>query len=229
MKIALTTLALATGLAAPAIADINVTDYEDLAEGFYGEELNHNGVTYRNVNNQAGVFPDGSTFDAGDLNGTIVVEDARVLYNDFPDWGSPVNCLTFGGVFIPGSNVSLGALSTVTMDLDSPADSASLELAYYENGPWGGIEYRLDAMLNGEVVASDSFTIANLGGRDNVAFTTMSVDGAVFDSLHLYATYNGEYSAPRGLVDNLAINSIPAPASVVAFAGLAGLAGRRRR
>jgi hypothetical protein len=223
---------LAAASAAPALADISVSTYDDLAENFYGSSFHYNGVTYSNVNDQAGVFPDGNVIIPGDpifgLGDQVIVENATLLYNDFPDYGSANNALTFGTTYVVGDNLSLGALSTVTMTLDQVADFASLELAYYENGPWGGIVYHLDAFRNGSLVASDSFSISDLGGRDNIAFATMSVDGAVFDTLQLYATWNGQYTGPRGLVDNLTLNTVPAPGAL-ALLGLGGLAGRRRR
>ncbi len=233
MNTSMATIAALAGLSATALGGVSVSTYDDLAEAFYGTEFHYNGVTYRDVNNVDGVFPDGGTFDAGDgINGlgtTIIVENATLLYNDNPGFGSPNNGLTFGTSYVVGDNLSVGALSTVTMDLDVLADSASLEIAYYENGPWGGIEYHLDAISNGVVVASDSFSISDLGGRDNIAFGSLSVDGAVFGSLRLYATYNGEYSGPRALIDNLTISSIPAPSSVLALGGLVGFTARRRR
>lgn len=219
-------------MSAQALATVSVSTYDDLGEGFYGTTYHYNGITYTDVNNVPGVFPDGSTFTAGDgvtgLGTEIIVEDATLLYNDFPGWGSADKCLTFGTSYINGDNVSLGALSTVTMLLDDNADAASLEMAYYENGPWGGIVYHLDALMGGSVVASDSFSISDLGGRDNIAFATLSVSGAEFDSLHLYATYGAEYSGPRILVDNLTLNTVPAPASA-ALLGLGAVAMRRRR
>ncbi len=223
--------ALAIGVCSVAQAD--VTDYEDLAEGFYGQSLYHNGVTYTDVNNVSGVFPDGNTFEPGGgvegLGNEIMVENAGLLYADFPEFGSGNNALTFGSSFIPGDNVSLGAISTVTMQLDEVATSASLEMAYYENGPWGGIVYHLDAFMAGSLVASDSFTISDLGGRDNIAIATLAVDGANFDSMQLYATLGSEYSGPRILVDDLTINYVPAPGALALMMGAFGLAPRRRR
>src|SRR5262245_29309550 len=110
-------VALTTG----ASAGVSVSNYDDLAEDFYGESFTYNSVTYRTVNDQPGVFPDGGTFDASGVNGlgnTVVVENATLLYNDFPGWGSPTNALTFGSSYINGDNLSLGALSAVWMDLD---------------------------------------------------------------------------------------------------------------
>lgn len=235
MNRTISALLTASALAAPAFAGMSVSHYDDLTENFYGESFSYNGVTYHSVNNVHGVFPDGNTFEpGGGINGLgnqVIVENATLLYNDFPSFGSANNALTFGSSYIVGDNVSLGAISTVTMDLDEVADFASLEMAYYENGPWGGIVYHLDAYSGGSVVASDSFSISDLGGRDNIAFATLSVGsvgGVTFDSLRLYATLGSDYSGPRILVDNLTINSVPAPGTL-ALLGLGGLAARRRR
>ena len=82
--------------------------------------------------------------------------------------------------------------------------------------------------MGGSVVTSDSFSISDLGGRDNIAFATLSVDGAEFDSLHLYATYGDDYSGPRALLDNLTIHSVPAP-SALALLGMGAMGVSRRR
>ena len=220
-------------MSASAMAEVSVSTYDELSEGFFGESFTHNGVTYSDVNNVDGVFPSGDTFTAGGgvtgLGTEIIVENAALFYNDFPTWGSPTNALTFGTTFVNGDNLSLGALSTVTMSLDSIADFASIEMAYFENGPWGGIEYHLDAIMGGSVVATDSFVLSDFGGRDNVATSTLSVSGADFDSLHLYATFGSDFSGGRALLDNLTINSVPTPGSLVVLVGSAGLMSRRRR
>jgi hypothetical protein len=201
-------------------------DYENFAEGFLGTSFSHAGVTYRDSNTVSGFYADGVPFNDTELGNEFIIEDATLLYNDFPGYGSPVKSLTFGSAFIPGTNLSIGALASAWMDLDVPATAASLDLAYYENGPWGGIEYILAAVQGGSVVASDSFIISDLGGRDNPTYATLSVSGVEFDSLHLYAWLNGAYTAPRGMIDDLSITSVPEPAALL---GLVLLAGFRRR
>lgn len=225
---------LSAAFAAPAMAQTVVSNYDNLAEAFYGSEFTYDGVTYSQVNNVNGVFPSGDPFEAGGgvegLGDTIIVENATVLYNDFPEWGSANNVLTFGGAYVVGDNLSLGALSTVTMTLDQVADFASFEMAYYELGPWSGIQFNFEAMMGGSVVASDSFTIAGTdpGERDRIAFATMTVSGAEFDSMRIYATFGADYSGPRFIMDDLTINYVPAPGSL-ALLGLSGLLVRRRR
>ena len=198
--------AAVTAAAAPI-----VIDYEDLTEGNQGDPLSHMGLTYYDLNTVSGVFPDGSVFDPEPLD-EFIVENAGLLYQDFPGYGSPVNALTFGIAYVPGENLTIGGLSNVTIDLAGNAESASFDLAYYERGPWGGIEFHLDALDGDVVVASDSFVIASGDGRDNPAVATMSVSGASFNRLKFYATFGGEYSKPRAIIDDLTIEYIdPVP------------------
>ena len=193
---------------APLAASAVVIDFDDLDEGFLGNPWSHMGVTMHSVNNVSGVFPSGDTFEP-QLNQECIIETADLFYSEFPDFGSPSNALTFGTTYIPGENLSLGPLSTVTMDLENPANSLSLDIGFYENGPWGGIIYHLDAYYDGSVVASNSFTIAGNDpeDRDNPTFRNFAVSGAVFDQVILYATYGGDYSMPRALIDNLMIDT----------------------
>ncbi len=193
-----------------------VNDFENLNEGFQGVELIDNGVRFYNVNNVDGVYPDGNTFIAGDsapdgLGTQLIVETATFFYNDFPAWGSPSNALTFGRAFIGGDNLTIGPLSTVSMDLDAEAESASIDLGFYENGPWGGIVIHFEAYLNGSLVDADTVTISDLGGRDNPTTATLAVAGGHFDSLRLYSTLGAEFTAPRILIDDLTISPVAGP------------------
>jgi len=182
-----------------------VSTYDDLPEGFLGESYTYNGVTYHDANGIGGVFPDGSTFEADDVGSNFTVENAGYYFDDYPDWGSSPNVLTFGDVYIPGENFSIGPLVRASMDLETPATAATLQMVYYEHGPWGGIEIHLDAFNGGELVGSDVVTLAGGGDRDNLATNTLSVSGVEFDSLKLYATYDGQPTAPRVMIDNLDI------------------------
>lgn len=182
-----------------------VSDYDDLVEGRLGTSFHYNGVNYRDCNGIAGVFPDGSTFDADYPGEQFIIEDATSFYPDFPQYGSAPNALTFGFMYAEGTSVSLGGFVRATLDLDAPASALRFDAAYYENGPWGGIEFHVDAYRDGKVVASDMLTISDHGGRDNATVTTMGVSGAVFDSVKIYATYDGQPSAPRLMIDNLEV------------------------
>lgn len=218
-----------------AFADVSVSNYDDLTEGSLGSgDFHYNGVTYTAVNSVDGVFPDGNTFVAGgdgfeSLGNEYIVERATFFFDEFPDFGSRNNVLTFGRAFVPGDNLTIGPLSTLTMMLDSVADSASVDLGYFENGPWGGMVLHFEAFMNGVVVDADTLTISDLGGRDNGAVATLMVGGAEFDSLQLYATLGNDFTAPRVLMDNLTVNSVPAPSALALLLGAGGLMSRRRR
>ncbi len=187
----------------PVLANVGVTTYETLSEGFLGQSFTLDGVQYRDCNNVGGVFPDGSTFVPADIGDNFIIENSTIFFNDFPTWGSPINTLTFGTAFVNGDNLSLGAFANAWMDLATPSNAVSFDMAFYENGPWGGIVFHLDAVRNGVVVGSDTVTIANGGGRDNIVVDAMSVEGVEFDSVHIYATFGAEFSAPRLIIDNL--------------------------
>lgn len=183
--------------------------YDDLVEGDLGTSFHYNGITYSECNGIAGVLPSGSTFDATYPGEQFLIEDATNFFPDFPGYGSSPNALTFGLLFAEGPSASLGGFVRATLTLDAPASALRFDAAYYENGPWGGIELHVDAYREGEVVASDMFTISDLGGRDNAAARVMGVSGAVFDSVKIRATYNGQPSAPRLMIDNLVVTPAP--------------------
>lgn len=229
MRIARVLGVLLMGASAVAALGDVFEDYESFSEGFLGESFSHNGVDYVAANDVSGVFPDGSTFVPADIGTTFTIEKATLFYNDFPGYGSPNKSLMFSGVYVPGDNLSIGALASVDMKLAEASNAASLQLGYYENGPWGGIVYHLDALLGDTVVDSDTFVISDLGGRDNPTYQTMSVAAPQFDGLHLYATWGDDYTAPRGMIDNLTVTAVPEPATL--SAGVLGtlLMLRRRR
>lgn len=190
-----------------------VSDYDGEEEGFLGASWTDQGVHYHSVNGVDGVFPNGDTFTADDNGDQLIIEQATLLFNDFPEFGSAPNVLTFGTSFVPGDNLTLGAMSRVRMDLDQPAGDATFEMVYYENGPWGGIDFNLEAYDGDTLVARDSFTIVgdDPDGRDNIAFSSLSVEAPSFDSLYLYATYQGDFSAPRLMIDDLTITPVAKP------------------
>jgi len=186
-------------------APAHVTDYDDLVEGFYGDAFDYDGIHYHDCNGLDVVFPGGTSATAAEIGSDFVIENARLFYPDFPGFGSSPNVLTFGRGLIEGDNFSIGAFSRAVMDLATPASAARFDLAYFENGPWGGIVLHLDAMLGDDLVASDRITISDLGGRDNIVTGTMHVEAERFDRLRFYATYGDQPSAPRVMIDNLAL------------------------
>src|SRR5688572_30619573 len=113
-------------------------NFDAETEGFKGEVFTSGGITFSEINNVNGFYPDGQPFTPENNGGQAVIEDSAVVALDFPDFGSTPNTLTFGLAFIPGGNVTIGPLATAKMTLDSgTVTQASFDLIYYENGPWG--------------------------------------------------------------------------------------------
>lgn len=217
-------LIVAAGLAAGAQAQF--ADFDGETEGFLGTSYTSGGILFSDANNVNGFFPDGEPFTPDDLGTDFIIEQSTVVWNDFPDYVSFPNTLTFGRAFIPGDNVTIGPLATASMSANGTFTSGELDLIFYENGPWGGITVTLEAMLGGNVVDSTSFVVADNGGRDNPAAMHMMVSAPAFDSMRIYSTLNGDYTTIRGLLDN--VSFVPAPGAAALF-GLAGLASWRRR
>lgn len=150
--------------------------------------------------NRTRCFPNGNTFPAS-AEDVCIIEDASFLYADLPDFGSLDKAMTFGISLITDDNLTLGPLTTVTMDLETEALGAALELVYFENGPWDGIVFHLGALVDDRVVASDEFTIANGGGRDNIAVGGLSLTwDTPFRLLKFYARFGSEFSRPRAMI-----------------------------
>lgn len=203
------------------------TSFDSLAEGFVGPTFSDGGITFFDLNNNSGINPDGSNFGPGDYGTDFIIENATFAVNDFPGFLSGPNALSFGSAFVPGDNLSINILSTFSMTTGQVENSADLDLVYYENGPWGGIELHLRALLNGSIVGEDVIVISDLGGRDNPTGAHMSISGVDFDTLVFTAEFaNGTATAFAGIFDN--VNIVPAPGGAVLLA-LGGLTLSRRR
>lgn len=199
--------------------------YDDLPEQFMGTSFDYQGVHYRDLNMVSGVYPGpgGSAFGpggvaVGGLGNQFIIEDAGLLYDDFPDFGSPPNGLNPGDLMFPapGPNLSLGALASMWMDLDQPAFGVQVELVYYENGPWHNIEITLEGYRDGKPVTDTRFQLLSddLDGRDNIGYRTLSLPaGVMVDQLHLHSRKisDGVYTAPRIMLDNLQLRVLRQP------------------
>ncbi len=216
-------IAALTGIAAGDVANFDAD-----AEGFKGSSFTSGGITFFDLNTVTGENPDGSGFGPGDYGTDLIVERAVALFNDFPGVVSSPNVLSWGSAFVPGDNLSVNIFSTVSMTNGSVQNSASLDLLYFENGPWGAIDIHFDALLGGSVVASNVLTVSDLGGRDNITSTHLSINGVEFDELRLYAQFgNGTNTVIAGVIDNVTITPAPGAASLLVIGGLVG--ARRRR
>jgi hypothetical protein len=191
------------------------TSFDSETEGFKGEVFASGGITFSEINNVNGFYPDGQPFTPEDNGRQAIIEDSAVVALDFPDFVSTPNTLTFGLAFIPGGNVTIGPLATAKMTLGGgTATQAGFDLIYYENGPWGGITVTVQALLGSFVVGTTSFVVSDLDpqGRDNPAARHLTVSHAGgLNGVRIFSTKNGDYTTIRGLVDNVTFGSVPAP------------------
>jgi hypothetical protein len=182
------------------------TNFDSFEEGFYGQSFAFDGITVFDVNNVSGVNPDGQPFDPEDIGTEVIIEDSTFLLNDYPEAGSLPNMLTFGSAYVNGPNLSLGALATASFTTGVQATSASFTLTYYDEYVWDGIEVTLDALLGGEIVSTQSFTIVGKeeGEREIIDVKPMAVSGITFDTLRIHASLNGQNTTFRAMVDDMA-------------------------
>ncbi len=204
------------------------TGFETPREGFVGSSFTDGGITFYDLNNDSGLNPDGTTYGPGDYGTDFIIENATLAINDYPDVLSGSHALSWGTSYIAGDNLSINIVSTFSMTTDSIETDASMDLLYFENGPWGGITIELLAMLGGDVVNTDSILISDLGGRDGLIGDRLSVTGVEFDSLTVNARYaDGTSTVFAGLIDNVTITPAPGTVGLLALAGT-GIVRRRR-
>lgn len=224
-KTILSTVAIAS-LCSAAFAG-GSTGFEDPREGFMGSSFTDGGITFFNLNNDSGLNPDGSTYGPGEYGTDFIVENATLAINDYPDTLSGTNALSWGTSYIAGDNLSINIVSTFSMTTNTNETDASLDILYFENGPWGGITIELLAYNHGELVNFDSILVSDLGGRDNLIGDSLSVSGIEFDTLTVNARFDdGTSTVFAGLIDN--VNITPAPGTVGIFL-IAGTGAIRRR
>jgi hypothetical protein len=203
----LSATAAAMSLATAALAQSANFDAE--TEGFKGQTFTSTGIRFFDCNTVNGFYPgpEHEPFTPQDLGTNLIVEDATVVHDDFPTFVSAPNTLTFGLAYVPGTNASLGPLAAVSLQpaTPTPMSQAGFDIIYYENGPWGGIVVTVDALQNGQVVGTTSFTVSDLGGRDNPIAQRLSVSAASFDTVRITSRLNGDYTTLRALIDNVVL------------------------
>mgnify|MGYP000532132318 CR=1 FL=1 len=204
------------------------TGFESQTEGWVGSSFTDGGITFFGLNNDSGLNPDGSTYVPGEYGTEFIVENATLAINDFPGTLSGTNALSWGNSWIAGDNLSVNIVSTFSMSTNQTETDAWFDILYFENGPWGGITIELLAFNRGDLVNSDSITISDLGGRDNLVGDQLGVFGVEFDSLTVNARFaDGTSTVFAGLIDNVNITPAPGTVGVLAIAG-AGMVRRRR-
>lgn len=211
-------LVLAGSLWCAAACPAALATFDDLAEGFHGNSFTTGGITFFEP---VHFFGEAAPF---------AVEDASEVLPTFPGLGdhySSPNVLGLAAVIDGPTGWFLTRIEQIKMTTGRVESYARMDVFYNNSDAYAGAEVILEALLDGQVVATDSFTIA--GGSRQPAWSELEISGVPFDTLRLAAIGapgSGEGDGFLGSLDNVEI--VPAPGTLVA-AALAGLPLARRR
>lgn len=199
-------MVLALALPALGSAVTFTADFDSKPEGTNGATLTDDGITFSNGYN-------------GLWATNFVVENATgELGSPF----TPRNGMTLGG-YLPGPGASFGRTKSFDFGVGLPATAASLDIWNLDAA--AGNTVRLVGLSGGNVVASSSYMI-------NSAFVIQHRNLAVtglFDSLRLEVSGPSQDGASFLVFDNVTVEAVPEPATLLVLgAGLAAIARRRR-
>jgi hypothetical protein len=199
-------------------APASIATFDDFAEGFQGQEFVDGGIRFFDP---VHFFGEGAPF---------VIEDVGSGLPQFPGlqehFSSP-NVLGLAGFISGPDGWLMGRIEQIKMTTGKPANSARIDVFYDDSPDFAGTKVRLEAMLNGQVVAIDTFTIEGLDSK-RPYWNELAISGTTFDTLRLSAVGGlggGNDDGFLGSLDNVRI--IPAPG--VLAAGLIAAARPRRR
>ncbi len=117
----------------------------------------------------------------------MVADRADGMLSGQPGFTAP-NVLAFGG-YAPGNTAAFGQFGSMHMEPTSGRASVAIVNVYDFGNLHNGRTLTLEAAFNGQVVASDTITLST-GGF--VRHNELSVSGAQFDELILYAGPSGD-------------------------------------
>jgi hypothetical protein len=218
MKQPVLALVLSVAVAGPVLGAI--ATFDELSEGFHGEEFSSGGITF---------------FDPVHFFGEpapFVVENVAEVLPIFPGleqhFSSP-NVMGLAGYIDGPTGWLMGRIEQIKMTTGQVATAARMDVFYDDSGFFAGTGVLLEAMLEGEVVATDSFTVAGLDSK-RPYWNELEISGVKFDALRLSAVGGlggGDDNGFLGSLDNVEI--VPAPGALLLGAiATAALYGRRR-
>lgn len=208
---------LTTALACAA-AQAEVATFDDLQEGFTPTTFTSGGITFSH-----GLwFPDSVdlTFGIDNASGDFPFKGYGSIY-------SAPNIMTVGGyVTGPGTGYFRVHSWQATADMQV-RNFARLDLFHVVDFPETTVA--LEAFMNDELVATDSFMITESmpGVSDH---RVLSISGVEFNRIRFIATggiFPGDANGILGVFDNVEMSLIPSPAALAML--LAGAAMTRRR
>jgi hypothetical protein len=151
-----------------ASARAATADFDALTEGTNGSVITDGGLTFTNLDNR-GVSPP---------PGNIAIDQADADLGGMAGF-TATNALGFGG-YSPGPNGAFGRFGSIEISSGGLGESA--EVNVFENGGYAGTVLRLEALLGGVTVATDSDP---LSGGFGIVGHTLTVSGATFDTLRV--------------------------------------------
>lgn len=188
-------------------------DFDDLAEGFYGDTLTTGGITFFDVDEH--LSTEGGELAVDDVSG------AYALIPEFvPSFSSP-NVLHMTAITL-GPGASFSRFGELRMTTGQIASFASLDLFFSVDAVTIGNSIALEAYLGNDLVATDSVLLQDCLFQSD----SLSILDVEFDTLRLTASGPGPDSFFIGAVDNVLI--IPEPSSLL-LVGLSSLLVLRRR
>jgi hypothetical protein len=212
--------AAVTGLFLGSPCFAALATFDEMQEGFHGEKLTSGGITFFDP---VHFFGESAPF---------VAEDVSEVLPTFPGldehFSSP-NVLGLAGFIEGPTGWLMGRIEQIKMTTGQVATSARMDVFYDDAPDFAGTEVLLEAMLDGVVIATDSFTIAGLDTK-RPYWNELTISGAEFDTLRLSAVGGlggGDDNGFLGSLDNVEI--VPAPATLLPAVVGAGLLSRRRR
>ncbi|GEM_PF-2777573 len=159
-------LAMVCGFAGTAIGQ--TANFDSYPEGLIGRDFTEAGIRFYQYDNRLDPPPS-----------NMVAEWADGNLSGQPNFTAP-NALGFGG-YAPGNGAAFGRFGALEMQpVSGTSNRATINI--YEFGNSGGLTIKLEATLNGNVVATD--TVA-LSGGFTISWKQLNIDGPDFDHLKM--------------------------------------------
>lgn len=128
-----------------------VASFDDLDEGFGATSFTDGGITFFGLHRR---LPGGG-------ESPFAIDRADDDLGGFPGF-TPPNALGFGG-YSPGGGVAYTRVGSFGMSTRLRRTNASLELFVFDSSDTDGNTVALQALRNGQIVASDSVTLSGFG------------------------------------------------------------------
>ena len=212
MKAKLISGFLVLGVGAAAQATLLVANFDGQAEGVNGFSLTDNGITFSNA-----------TWNIGGTTGFVIDQATSALFG--PTFTAP-NVMNFGG-YAPGPGSGGGRIGRFQFTAGSAASTAELDVYSFGDITPGNV-ITLNGYLGATIVSSANAVLVNSGAVASHYHLSLSVGN--YDHFALAGSGALQGGDNFLAVDNVAINTVPEPLSLLGLGlGLTTLISRRPR